>query len=62
MSDRHKVFVSYHHDNDQMYREIFEGWFSDVYDIMVSKSVEIGDINPNLIVKKSGTSFCAIQP
>ncbi len=48
MSDRHKVFVSYHHDNDQMYREIFEGWFSDVYDIMVSKSVEIGDINPNL--------------
>ena len=48
MSNRHKVFVSYHHDNDQEYRESFEGWFSDVYDIMVSKSVEIGDIHPNL--------------
>ena len=48
MSYRHKVFVSYHHENDQIYREIFERWFSDVYDIMVSKSVEIGDINQNL--------------
>lgn len=48
MSSRHKVFVSYHHANDQMYREMFEGWFSDVYDIMVSKSVEIGDIDTNL--------------
>lgn len=48
MSSRHKVFVSYHHANDQEYRELFEGLFSDVYDIMVSKSVEIGDINPNL--------------
>ena len=48
MSYRHKVFVSYHHANDQEYRETFERWFSDVYDIMVSKSVEIGEINPNL--------------
>lgn len=48
MSSRHKVFVSYHHANDQEYRELFEGLFSDVYDIMVSKSVEIGDIDPNL--------------
>lgn len=45
---RHKVFVSYHHTNDQYYREHFEGLFSDIYDIMVSKSVQIGDINPNL--------------
>ena len=48
MSNRHKVFVSYHHANDQEYRELFEGLFSDVYDIMVSKSVEIGDVDPNL--------------
>ena len=48
MSNRHKVFVSYHHYNDQEYRECFEGWFSDVYDIMVSKSVQIDDIDPNL--------------
>ena len=50
MSNRHKVFVSYHHDNDQNYRDLFEGLFSDIHDIMVSKSVQIGDIDPNLKV------------
>ncbi|MDE0301079.1 MAG: TIR domain-containing protein [Candidatus Poribacteria bacterium] len=48
MNNRHKVFVSYHHDNDQEYRELFEGLFSDIHDIMVSKSVQIGDIASNL--------------
>ena len=45
---RHNVFVSYHHGNDQYYREKFENLFSNTYDIMVSKSVQIGDINENL--------------
>lgn len=45
---RHKVFVSYHHGNDQYYREQFEGFFSNIHDAMVSKSVQIGDINPYL--------------
>jgi len=45
---RHKVFVSYHHDNDQNYRNYFEKLFGTYYDIMVSKSVEIGDIDPEL--------------
>lgn len=48
MSYRHKVFVSYHHTNDQECRELFERWFSG--DIMVSKSVEIDAIDPNLKV------------
>ena len=48
MSDRHKVFVSYHHENDQAYRDRFETLFSDIYDIMESRSVQIGDITPNL--------------
>ena len=48
MNNRHNVFVSYYHAEDQYYRERFEGLFSDVHDIMVSKSVEIGDIDPNL--------------
>ncbi|MDW3191421.1 MAG: TIR domain-containing protein [Cytophagales bacterium] len=39
MSNRHKVFVSYHHDNDQAYRD------------MISKSVQIGDIDSNLKVE-----------
>nr|VFK22835.1 MAG: MTH538 TIR-like domain (DUF1863) [Candidatus Kentron sp. LPFa]VFK35426.1 MAG: MTH538 TIR-like domain (DUF1863) [Candidatus Kentron sp. LPFa] len=45
---RHKVFVSYHHLNDQGYRNLFEGLFADIHDIMVSKSVQIGNIDPSL--------------
>ena len=47
-NDRHRVFVSYYHAGDQGYRERFEMLFSDFHDIMVSESVEIGDINPYL--------------
>jgi hypothetical protein len=45
---RHKVFVSYHQDNDQMYRNKFDHLFARVYDIMQSWSVEIGDLDPTL--------------
>lgn len=45
---RHKVFVSYHHANDQYYRNKFEKLFTERYDIMVSKSVQLGDIDDNL--------------
>ena len=45
---RHKVFVSYHHLRDQAYRNRFESLFTYVHDVMVSKSVQIGDIDPNL--------------
>lgn len=48
MSQRHKVFVSYHHANDQVYRDKFERLFADTHDIMVSKSVQLGDIETNL--------------
>ncbi len=45
-ASRHKVFVSYHHEKDQGPRNRFEKLFADVYDIMDSRSVKIGDI-PN---------------
>lgn len=45
---RHKVFVSYHHANDQYYREEFEKLFVYNHDIMLTNSVQMGDINPNL--------------
>lgn len=45
---RHNVFISYHHSNDQAYRNQFEGYFAGRFDIFVSKSVQIGDIDPNL--------------
>ncbi len=51
MTERHKVFVSYHHSNDQVYRDKFEKIFSDNHDVMVSKSVQIGDIDPNLVTE-----------
>ncbi len=48
MSSRHKVFVSYHHKNDQGYRDKFETLFADTHDIMVSNSVQIGEIDAGL--------------
>lgn len=52
MNDRHNVFVSYYHRDDQYYRELFENMFSDYYDIMVSKSVEMGDIDEYLSTER----------
>ena len=46
MSNRHKVFVSYHHE-DQRYKDRFEHRFSKIYDIMVANSVQTGDIDTN---------------
>lgn len=46
---RHKVFVSYHHSlGDQKYRNEFESMFAERHGVMVSKSVQIGDIDPSL--------------
>lgn len=47
-TQRHKVFISYHHANDQGYRNSFENLFSKEFDIMVSKSVQMGDLDQNL--------------
>ena len=44
MNERHKVFVSYHHDNDQEYKNQFERICTDV---TISRSVSIVDIDPN---------------
>ena len=41
---RHKVFVSYHHENDQEYRNRFEEMFVGINGVMDSRSVKIGDI------------------
>jgi len=43
----HKVFVSYHHANDQRYRNRFENILTES-DISVIKSVQMGDINPGI--------------
>ena len=48
MSKRHRVFISYHHQNDQGYRERFESLFASRAETIISGSVNDGDINPNL--------------
>ena len=48
MSNRHNVFISYHHENDEKHKEKFEELFSDIYDILETKAVNDGDIDPNL--------------
>ena len=45
MSDRHRVFVSYYHDEDQYHKELFESLFSDIYDIYVFGIHQNGDID-----------------
>ena len=45
---RHKVFISYHHENDELYRNRFERIFADVYNILDSRSVKLGDIPKGL--------------
>jgi len=44
-STMHKTFVSYYHDDDQEYKERFERLFDD---LIVSKSVEKGDIDSDI--------------
>ncbi len=44
----HKVFVSYHHNNDEYYRDEFDKLTDG---IVIPRSVEIGDIDPRLSVE-----------
>lgn len=46
MSERHKVFISYHHANDEYYKTIFEQLFHDIYETIITRSVQLGDIDP----------------
>ncbi len=48
MPPRHNVFVSYHHANDQSYKQIFDLRFGNRFGIISRGSVELGEIDPNL--------------
>jgi hypothetical protein len=48
MSNRHKVFVSYHHALDESYKVIFESRFGNAFGAILPGSVNVGDIDPNL--------------
>lgn len=44
---KHKVFISYHHANDQWYKEELLR-LNNIYDIFINGSVDTGDIDENL--------------
>lgn len=48
MSQRHKVFVSFHHENDQNHKQIFELRFGNRFGILERGAVDLGDIDPDL--------------
>lgn len=48
MSNRHRVFVSYHHRLDEEYKTLFERRFGDVFEVILPGSVSVGDIDPSL--------------
>lgn len=45
---RHRVFVSYHHANDENYKNIFELRFGNAYKAIHSRSVQLGDIDSSV--------------
>lgn len=52
MSNRHRVFVSFYHEDDQEFTDYFETLFYDIYDIYVSETVKDGDIGDNLSTER----------
>lgn len=48
MTQKHKVFISYHHKNDEYYKKHFIESFASSFEGFIPKSVEDGDINPLL--------------
>ncbi len=48
-NSKHKVFISYHHENDQGYKKSLLDWNeSNNFDIFIDASVDTGDIDENL--------------
>ena len=47
MTQKHKVFISYHHANDQVYKEKLLQ-INENYDIFIDQSVDTGDIDDSL--------------
>ena len=46
--ERHKVFISYHHANDEAYKLRFERLFGLQLGAFISRSVQVGDIDPTI--------------
>ena len=44
---KHKVFISYHHENDQSYKDALTKW-NELAEVFIDKSVDTGDISDDL--------------
>jgi len=44
VNNKHKVFISYHHNNDQGYKEALLD-LNEFYDLFIDASVDTGDID-----------------
>ncbi len=44
-NQRHKIFISYYHNDDEFYKKKLENILGNEY--AISRSVQLGDINPN---------------
>lgn len=44
---KHKVFISYHHENDQSYKDALTKW-NESAEVFIDKSVDTGDISDEL--------------
>lgn len=47
MNNRHRVFLSFHHANDEYYKNRFETLFCEYEEAVISGSVNDGDIDIN---------------
>lgn len=51
MSKRHKVFASFHHDNDDGYRKVFEFRFDNKHNVTIYGGVQPRDIPGNILTE-----------
>lgn len=47
MADRHKVFISFHHANDESFKTIFQLRFGNKFGVVAPGAVQDGDIDPS---------------
>ena len=57
MYQKHKVFISYHHKNDQFYKNKLLS-LNNKYNIFIDKSVDTGDVDPRLSDESIRTKIC----
>ena len=61
MPNKHKTFISYHHANDEFYKNEFKRLFVDIHDVIVPWD-EVVERLLKMRIKWSSTLICLIGP